>query len=599
MKKYSEIVTDWLLELGYTHCFFVSGGNVMHLLDSASRKFKCVPFIHEVGAGIACDYFNEISDKQKAFVLVSAGPALTNTVTAIASAWTESRELLVIAGQSKSTEIGKGKYRQIGFQEIDGISICQGITKSSFRIEALVSADNFVQEVLKSRIPRKGPVYIEFCLDVSQMMVDETLPIFRFDNPREIPKHHSTDLQNLVNEVVEEIETAERPLILLGGGLERSTTPKAVEKLAKVGIPIATTFNGADRITSDYENYAGRPNWYGSRWSNLIIQQTDYVLALGTRLGLLQVGYNWKEFAPLAKITQVDIDVAELNKGFPVLHRKINEDANSFLELIANKLEEKKFKYTNIDFINLIKRARYKFDMADPENHINKQYLELNEFVQQIFLLSNTGDLFSPCSSGATYEGSMKVLGVKKNQKIVTSHALASMGFGLTGGIGLSFAEPNKRVIVFEGDGGFAQNLQELSTVCANQLNMKIFIMDNGGYMSIKRNQQRAFGGQYVGCDSKSGLKLPNWEQIGNAFNLPTLTLTPQNVKSSRFYELFENKMPAIFVVKIDPEQNNFPNILSKVGIDGSVRSNALHEMNPELKKIEKIEYLPYIKSYI
>ena len=216
-----------------------------------------------------------------------------------------------------------------------------------------------------------------------------------------------------------------------------------------------------------------------------------------------------------------------------------------------------------------------------------------------LFRSTQSGDLISPCSSGATYESAMKVINLKANQKMVTSHALASMGFGLTGGIGLSFAYPQSRVIVFEGDGGFSQNLQELSTVRANDLNMKIFIIDNGGYMSIKRNQQRAFDGHYVGCDRNSGLMMPDWKLIASAFQIPYFEVRKESLKSQDFIKLFNTSGPNIFHAKIDPNQFNFPNISSSIDKNGIVTSNPLHKMNPPLSEEHSKIYLPYLSSKV
>ena len=164
MAKYSDLFMDWLAEAGYTHCFYVSGGNVMHLLESASHRFTCIPFVHEVGATIAADYFNEISKAgQKSFVIVTAGPGLTNAITGIVGAWTDSRELLIIGGQAKSSELSKGKFRQIGFQEIDGVTLCSSVTKASIRVDSQISKKELFELINLSKSPRKGPVFIEVC----------------------------------------------------------------------------------------------------------------------------------------------------------------------------------------------------------------------------------------------------------------------------------------------------------------------------------------------------------------------------------------------------------------------------------------------------
>jgi acetolactate synthase I/II/III large subunit len=587
--RYSDQFMGWLKEFGYTHCFYVSGGNVMHMLEAASHVFTCIPFMHEVGAGIATDYFNESHrDGQKAFLLVTAGPGLTNAITSIVGAWTESREMLIIGGQAKSSEVSRGKYRQIGFQEIDGETLCSSITKYSKRIEERISKAELLHAVKETWSNRKGPVFLEICLDVS---TDSAISNSELDYkliPSITPVPSSEDIAF----IIKEIRSSMRPIILLGGGISRKTS---LDGLVELEIPIATTFNGADRIGFDYKFFAGRPNWYGSRWANLLIQQSDLVIAFGTRLGIQQVGYNWKEFAPNAKVIQIDIDELELAKGFPRLHKAVHAEANVTLMEVVRLMKGEKLEISEWqDFIQLVRG-----DLAHPEaiNVAQEPYLEAMAFVHSISSMASSDDILLPCSSGAAgYEGAMRVLINQTGQIIVTSHALASMGYGLSGAIGASIANPLSRTILFEGDGGFAQNLQELGTVKANQLNLKIFIMDNQGYQSIRGNQKSTFNSHYVGCDRDTGLYLPDWNSISNSFGLEVMELTSTTFPSGRFTELFEGTGPVVFVVKIDPDQTYWPRILSQKNRDGSIESNPLHKMEPPMTQDQESRYLPYLK---
>ena len=560
----------------------------MHMLEAASHIFTCVPFIHEIGAAIATDYFNESAKNgEKAFLLVTAGPGLTNAITAIAGAWTESREMLIIGGQAKSSEVSRGQYRQIGFQELDGETLCKPITKLSKRLEERISKQELYEAAVKSWSDRKGPVFLEICLDVStQPSIQETQSNFATNTNTRLEPN-----QDDILSIAEELKQSKRPLILLGGGISRKTD---LQELIKLNIPIATTFNGADRVGFEYEYFAGRPNWYGSRWANLLIQQSDLIIAFGTRLGIMQVGYNWKEFAPNAKVIQIDIDKAELTKGFPVLHKAINADANSTLERLLKVIADEILQIQEWQtFVKLLRN-----DLAHPEqiNKAHEPYLEAMTFVHLVSSMSRLSDIFVPCSSGAAgYEGAMRVLFSKRGQLIITSHALASMGYGLSGAIGASLANPSSRTLLFEGDGGFAQNLQELGTAKANNLNLKIFIMDNQGYQSIRGNQKSAFNSHYVGCDRDTGLFLPNWKTIAEAFDLEVMELNRETFPSSKFTKLFESSSPVVFVVKIDPDQTYWPRILSRKNHDGSIVSNPLHRMEPPLTRAQEKKYLPYL----
>jgi len=587
--KYSDTFMDWLIESGYSHCFYVAGGNVMHLLESASTRFKCVPFVHEVGACIAADYFNEVSEKaNRAFVLVTAGPGTTNTITGVAGAWTESRELLVIGGQAKSNEMSRGQFRQIGFQEIDGVSLMKSITKASVSIHRQINKSDLFKLIDLSRSGRKGPVFLEICLDVSTQETSSEL-----DSRIEITVEDKISLRTSdMDKTLKLLKQSQRPIILIGGGVARSTD---LSQLLKSKIPIATTFNGADRINSDYEIYCGRPNWYGSRWSNLILQQSDLIIALGTRLGLQQTGYNWEAFAPLAKTVQIEIDKTELERGFPRLDFKINADANQFVkelqEILPFGLED-----LFSDWKQFIKSI--KVDLMGPEkiNQSTAPYIEAMKFVSDIIDFSTGDEIIIPCSSGAAaYEGAMRVINLKGSQKMVTSHAMASMGYGLSGAIGAALANPDKKVISFEGDGGFAQNQQELGVAIINKLNLKFFLLDNQGYQSIKGNQKNSFNGHYVGCDYSTGLALPNWLDFAKSYGATVMEVNQDNAFSEEFRHLFNSLGFVIFIVKIDPNQTYWPRIMSTRDDSGKVISNPLHLMDPPLDHELSKKYLRYL----
>lgn len=592
-EKYSDQFMDWLKEIGYTHCFYLGGGNVMHLLESASHRFECIPFVHEVGAGLAADYFNEIAQSKKAFVLVTAGPALTNLVTAIAGAWTESRELLVIGGQAKVSDLSRGKYRQIGFQEMDGRELCSSITKASVTIENPISKDELLNYCQLTWTGRKGPVFLEFCIDVS------AAPAIKEDSTMETGAKKSNlgnaeVLPDEYSEVVALLEKSKRPLILLGGEFPRNAS-EVLNQFKEWGIPVATTFNGADRIGIEYEFFAGRPNWYGSRWSNMILQQADLVIAVGTRLGLLQVGYNWEEFAPLAKKVHVYIDEEELKKKFPKNDVSILSSSVNFLSNLRGKLLSRRFSPEISDWQELIRLIRREMSFPDKANRCDSGYLELHQFLFELFSKLKPSDVIIPCSSGGTYTGTMQVMLNREGQKIVTSNALASMGVGLSGAIGASLAYPEKRTILLEGDGGFAQNMQELGTVKANQLNLKIFLSDNRGYASIRTTQKTYFNNHYVGCDESTGLGLPVWELIANAYEIPSFPVTPETVFNDEFDELLNSTGPVLFVLKLDPDQLYFPKLGSRIGKDGVMKSAPLHKMDPQLTADEEKRYMPHL----
>jgi acetolactate synthase I/II/III large subunit len=571
--KYSQRIAGWLADLGYTHCFYVAGGNIMHLLESLSRKLECRAVIHEVAAGIAVEYFNATSGGGKALALVTAGPGLTNLVTALAGAYLESRELLVIGGQVKTADLAHGTLRQRGIQEIDGVSIARPVTVASVLVDEPLPFAAFYSLVSASKKGRKGPVFLEIPLDIQAREVDFATDAAASPKAASLPLLNSSGFQDLVGQ----IRTAKRPLLLLGGGLSRGVAAQRAERMAQLSIPVATTWNGMDRIDSAHPNYVGRPNTWGQRSANLIMQQSDLLIALGSRLGMQQTGFNWQQFVPVGRVVQVDLDEAELGKGHPRVDLPLAVDANDlFSRLVDIDLGDHR------EWLDYARGVRAAIPAIE-SNTTAAGFISPYDFADSLSDLCARDDVVIPCSSGGAFTVMMQAFRQQLGQLIVTNKGLASMGYGLSGAIGAAFANPQRRVILVEGDGGFAQNLQEIGTAAVNRLNIKIFIFDDGGYASIRMTQRNYFAGSYIGCDRQSGLGLPDWEQLFAAWRVPALRIGPGYPQAPQFREHFASAGPAAFIVSIDPAQTYFPKISSRVTESGAMESNPLHLMSPEL----------------
>jgi len=584
--KYSDHLAEWLLQLGYDRCFFVGGGNIMHLIESISRRMPCNAVIHEVAAGIAAEYYNETSTSGRAFALVTAGPGLTNIVSAMAGAFLESRELLVIGGQVKTADLAHGRVRQRGIQEVDGVSIVRPVCKSAVLLTECVSFHTFGSLALESRSGRKGPVFIEIPLDIQAR---EYTSESQGDAPVEaspLPKASKAD----VDSTISRLRNAERPLFLLGGGLDRGVVSSVLDRLTSAGIPVATTWNGADRIASDHPVFVGRPNTWGQRSANLVLQQADLLIALGTRLGMQQTGFNWQEFLPGGQVVQVDIDAAELSKGHPRVDLPICADANDFLIRVLNgDLGNHR------DWLGYARKVRSTIPLIEDVNVTREGFISPYVFVDELSMQCTPTDLVIPCSSGGAFTVMMQTFSLKQGQVMVTNKGLASMGYGLSAAIGASFRHPDRRVVLVEGDGGFAQSMQEIGTAKVNNLNIKVFVFDDSGYASIRMTQRSYFGGRYVGCDTQTGLGLPRWDKLFQAWDMPTCRLGPGYASDSEFIRLFNGNGIAAFIVSIDPEQTYFPKITSRITETGAMVSNPLHLMTPELPAELRATVLQYI----
>ncbi len=381
----------------------------------------------------------------------------------------------------------------------------------------------------------------------------------------------------VIGQLAQRIRNAQRPMLLIGGGISRATATLMHDKYVAMGLPVATTWNGADRLEADHPNYFGRPNTWGQRYANLLMQQSDLLIALGTRLGMQQTGFNWQQFVPNGEVVQVDCDQAELTKGHPKVSLPVHADANQLLlDLSAKPLGNHE------EWLNYCRKVKAAVPLIE-ENTTADAYISPYLFVEKLSQRCIDSDVIIPCSSGGAFTVMMQVFAQKRGQIIITNKGLASMGYGLSGAIGAAFANPGSRTILVEGDGGFAQNLQEIGTAAINQLNLKIFIFDDNGYASIRMTQKNYFGGNYIGCDIKSGLGLPDWEQLFKAYRVRAMRIGRDFENNKEFDALFDTKGPAAFLVSIDPEQTYFPKIMSRVTENGTMESNPLHKMLPDL----------------
>ena len=571
--KYSDQLIDWLVELDYTHCFFVAGGNIMHLLDSARTRMNCIPVVHEVAAGIAVEYFNQTASNQRAFALVTAGPGLTNIVTAISGAWLEHRDLLVLGGQVKASDLLSNGLRQRGIQEINGISIVQGIAKHALRIENPITEYEFKDIVTDGFTPRMGPVFIEVCLDVQGTQPSRASEAPPTQQVKSVPA-----VRDQAKRIRELMRAAERPVWLLGAGLDRQTAWAHREQLETLGFPLLTTWHGADRLSSAAQNYFGRPDTWGQRPANLIINQADLLVVFGARLGLQETGFNWQEYAKNATVIQIDIDRAELEKGHPRVDLSICADANDVIrDLLSDTLPSLP------DWMNYSTLIRELIPLNEPSNETRPGYVCPYRFYLEASKIASDRDIWVPASSGGANSVAIQALRQRCQQRVVCDNGLASMGYGLSGAIGASFAQPESRVWLVEGDGGFSQNLQELATVSVNSLNIKIFIFSNEGYGSIRSTQRNYFNGDYLGCDVRTGLGFPSWESLAAAYGVSYYRFDDVGFQNPELLSALEGPSAILVEVPIDPLQTYWPKITSRVTEHGGMESNPLYHMTPEL----------------
>jgi len=403
---------------------------------------------------------------------------------------------------------------------------------------------------------------------------------------------HDESAKQAAAHIVERLRSAKRPVLLLGGGIQFSVAENLREQLESCGVPLMTTWNGFDRVADDQAVFAGRPNTWGQRSANILLAQADLIIALGTRLGLQQTGFNWEEWGASADhVIHVDLDAQELEKGHPRTDERFQTDANRVLEIITQEPFEVSAEW--LEFCHLVRQM---VPLVDPANTAGLEYISPYKLVDELADFLGSSDILIPASSGSGQFVPMEVFRLTQGQRVITNKGLAAMGYGLAGAIGAALAAASARVVLVEGDGSFSQNIQELGTVAIRNLNVKMIVLDNDGYASIRTTQRTYFNGNYIGCDAASGLGFPDWKRLADAFGIASLEVDGGEFLTPEVKALMDMKGPALIIAKVDPEQTYYPKVTSRVSEGGVMESNPIHSMSPALPDDIARQVFRYLK---
>lgn len=581
----SEYIIDRLAKEGVDKVFMVSGGGGMYLIEALGNhpKIQHVCNHHEQASVMAAEGYQRAT-RNIGVALVTTGPAATNTLTGLGCAWNDSIPLIVLAGQAKSsTLIGNTGMRQRGTHEVDIIPIVKTLTKYAVTISNKEDARYHLEKALYlCKNGRPGPVFLNIPLDIQSAEI----------NPEElrgyVPEENVYD--NKISDVVSLLKLSKRPVIIAGYGIKLSKTENLLIEISqKYNIPIVTPKNGFDTVWEDYPLLAGRIGINGQRAGNLAVQNADLILALGARLPLVTVGYETDLFAPNAKKILVDCDVAQLEHSWIKLDLKVNSDLKVFMPELCKKLEEIKYSYDFIKWVNKIKEYRKKYPTVT-EEIINKgKYVDSYYFFERLSHYMNSDDVLVT-DQGATFYSITTAFKVKKGQLAFTNGGFSPMGYGLPASVGCCFGKNVNRVVSVNGDGGLQLNIQEFQTIIHNKLNIKVFVFSNDGYLSIKHTQNNFFNGHFVGSDPASGLTCPNIIKIGEAYGFKTFQIKNHKETDKIIDIAMDTDGPVLIEVMVDPMQPYYPKVTSVKLPDGSFKSQPLDNMWPFLSEEEMEE---------
>jgi len=587
--KISDAIADFLAEKEIRHVFGIIGAGNAHLFDSIYSKgyTEIVCVHHEQAACMAMQTYYRVTGKVTAAILTT-GAGSTNGLTGVVSAWADSIPGLIISGNENSKYFDLHKdLRMFGVQGYHSAKVVEGVTKYSSQV---TDAKETIAELEKAYAitteGRPGPVWIDVPMNIQASVIDDGL-LVKYD-PATVPaKKPIADLEDQVARIVSDLKQAKRPLLWLGHGIRLADAQELIEPLlAQTGIPALVTWAGIDMVDSYHPLVYGRAGTYGQRCANFVVQNCDYLLCIGTRMAISQIGYEINELAREAQISIVDIDQDEMLKYADRYKYTVATDAKFFMtELLRQTANFSPDAYAG--WVKVCDHYREKYPWVNPSDHPDTDgFINSYTFMDRLNGYLKDDQLIVTDMGTALLSGH-QALKLKKGQRLMTSTGLGEMGYGLPGALGASFASNRGEVMCLNCDGGMMMNLQELQTVAHHQLPIKLFIFNNDGYLMIKHTQKALFKGRAAGTDLKSGVSCPDFSALAAAFKFKSFQIRTWEDFDNVIPQVQEFDGPVICEVFMHPQQLFVPKLSLAIQKDGTLISPPLEDLSPFISRDE------------
>lgn len=583
----ADVVMGTLAAAGVRHVFMVAGGGAMHLNDAAGAHpgLEVVCTQHEQAAAIAAETYTKLSGRL-ALCLVTTGPGGTNAVTGVAGGWLDSTPMVVVSGQVKTADLARGwNVRQRGVQELDIVSIVRPITKDAVMVDDPSMVRYHIERAVHlATSGRPGPVWVDIPLDVQAAEVDLA------DAPRFTAEGNLTadrdGLDRAVARVTELLRGAERPLVLLGAGTRLAGAEAQARKLVeRLGVPVLTTWPAHGIVGDDHPLFAGRPGPLAARGANFALQSADVLVCIGARLDMVTTGYDPADFGRRAHKVVVDIDPDELRKLEGAAELLVHADAGAFVDALAARMGEGP--PLAVDTWRARCRAwRAAYPVVTPEHRIPGERVSTYAFADALSDVIRDDDVLALGSSGLGIEIFLLALRLHTGQRATVTTALGAMGYGPPAALGACLASGKRRTVCVDGDGGLQLNAQELETIRRLGLPIKLFVLSNGGYASIRASQQRWFG-RLSGADATSGLTLPPVQSLARAYGLPYARIDGCQPLAPQIEAVLRTPGPVLCEVPTPLDEPREPTQVSERTPSGGMRSRAIEDLAPLLPRDE------------
>lgn len=595
-------------QAGARHVFLVTGGGAMHLNDAFTRHPALTPicFHHEQAAAMAAEaHYRTV--RRLAILNVTTGPGGVNALNGVYGGYVDSIAMLVVSGQVKRETYVRNfplPLRQLGDQEVDIVSMVRLITKYAVTVQDPQHIRMVMdQAIYLATHGRPGPVWVDVPVDVQSMQIDPTqLPGWHPQDTDALLQGNTicpntrawlttppiTDCGTEIAQLNAALQASRRPVLMVGTGVRLAGMQEAFLSLTeRLQIPVVTGWNAHDSLSNEHPCFAGRPGTVGDRAGNFTVQNADLLIVLGCRLNIRQISYNWKGFAPHATKFMVDIDEAELDKPTLSVDNKVHADLSEFIPAWLATLTQHRPKQAHVDYLAWCRSRVSRYPVVTNSQREDRGAFNPYHFVELLFA-SLTDNALVVTGNGAACVMGFQAATLRANQRLFTNSGDASMGYDLPAAIGACIAMEGTQVICLAGDGSLMMNLQELQTLVDQRLPVKVVVLNNGGYLSIRQTQQAYFPDNLFGSGPGNGVGQPNFVSLAHSFGIAACRVSSAaQWLAPSTQELLSNPLPALIEVVVDSDQPFSPKLTSRKLADGSMSTPELDDMSPFLERSE------------
>lgn len=603
--KVSDYIADFWANHGIKTVFTVVGGGAMHMNDSFGHhpKLKCIYNHHEQASAIAAEAYFRVNNEM-AGLCVTTGPGAINALNGVVGAYQDSIPMLVVSGQVKTSLMTRNSgldLRTLGNQEFDITSTLSKVAKYYTTITNKEDVRYCLEKAYYQAITgRPGPTWLDVPLDIQGAKINpDKLKGYDPIAEGEEPKLDSSEtIKKDISNLIEKLKSAKRPVLYAGNGIRIANAKEELLRLAEtIKIPVVTCWDSIDLIETENPEYVGRAGIMGDRPGNFAVQNSDLLIAVGTRLNIYQVGYNPESWAREAYVAVVDIDPLELKKKTAHIDLPICFDAKEFLDLFLDMVNSENDVVVNKEWNTICQNWKYRYPVVEKRFYEEKSPINVYAFVDTLSRKLPEGMITVVANGSASVVGSAAFY-IKKNQHFIMNCALSSMGYDLPAAVGTCEANSKQPVVCLAGDGSIMMNLQELQTIVTNKLPVKIVVINNNGYHQIRLTQTNLFNKNFVGIGPESGdLSFPDFGKLSNAFGIEYHKCLNLDNLSEDIDWLLKQDSYCVLEVVCSTTQVFEPKSATKRSEDGTLYSPPLEDLAPFLSRKELKENM-FIKMW-